>query len=108
MEFMLQVSNPLLAGLAIQKFAKRRRAAGQYQGRARVSMDLPAAMARFGLQPSDVQEADLEWTNGGCGTGNFAIDNAILPRCPPGNFEGVQWRLMLQNNNPPRYVRATP
>jgi hypothetical protein len=68
-------------------------------------LDLPAALSQAGLQASDVEEADLEWTNGGCGTGNFAIDNAIMPRCPPGNFEGVQWRLMVKNNNP-RYVPA--
>jgi hypothetical protein len=68
-------------------------------------LDLPTALSRAGLQANDVEEADLEWTNGGCGTGNFAIDNAIMPRCPPGNFEGVQWRLMVKNN-PTRYIPA--
>ena len=70
-------------------------------------LDLPAALKQSGYLASDVDGADLEWTNGGCGTGNFAIDNAILPRCPPGNFEGVQWRLMPKNTGKLRYVPAS-
>jgi hypothetical protein len=59
-------------------------------------LDLTAAIDRAhqtGMQGKQITGAELSWTNGGCGTGNFAIDNAILPRCPPGNFEGVQWQL---------------
>ncbi len=61
-------------------------------------MDLQQAIdaARAaGLHGKQIDEATLEWTQGeSCGTGNFAIDNAILPVCPPGpRFEGLQWRI---------------
>jgi hypothetical protein len=59
-------------------------------------LDLTAAIDRAhqtGMQGKQITGAELSWTNGGCGTGNFAIDNAILPRCPPSNFEGIQWQL---------------
>jgi len=48
-----------------------------------------------GLHGKQVDEATLEWSSGeSCGTGNFAIDNAILPKCPPGpRFEGLQWAI---------------
>jgi hypothetical protein len=58
-------------------------------------LDLPEAIARArqaGMQGKDVAEAQLGWTGGGsCGTGNFRIDNAILPKCAPHRFVGVQW-----------------
>ncbi len=59
-------------------------------------LDLTAAIDRArqtGMQGKQITGAELSWTNSGCGTGNFAIDNAILPRCPPGNFVGIQWQL---------------
>jgi hypothetical protein len=59
-------------------------------------LDLPAAIQAAhakGLKGQTIDKAELYWTNGGCGTGNFRIDNAILPRCPPHNFVGVQWRI---------------
>jgi TIR domain len=48
-----------------------------------------------GLHGKQIDEATLEWSQGeSCGTGNFAIDNAILPKCPPGpRFEGLQWEI---------------
>lgn len=48
-----------------------------------------------GLHGKQIDEATLEWSQGeSCGTGNFAIDNAILPKCPPGpRFEGLQWAI---------------
>jgi hypothetical protein len=48
-----------------------------------------------GLHGKQIDEATLEWSAGeSCGTGNFAIDNAILPKCPPGpRFEGLQWQI---------------
>lgn len=59
-------------------------------------LDLPAALGRAGLQANDIEEADLGWTNGGCGS----------RRCPPGSFEGIQWRLMVKKHDS-RYVPAT-
>ena len=60
-------------------------------------IDLPDAIDRAhqaGMQGKDISEAQLEWTGGdSCGTGNFAIDNAILPKCKPGRFIGVQWEI---------------
>jgi hypothetical protein len=60
-------------------------------------LDLPQAIERarqLGMQGKQVQEARLEWTGGAsCGTGDFRIDNAILPRCRPGRFVGVQWQI---------------
>jgi hypothetical protein len=48
-----------------------------------------------GLHGKNIEEATLAWSQGeSCGTGNFAIDNAILPKCPPGpRFEGLQWQI---------------
>jgi hypothetical protein len=58
-------------------------------------LDLPQAIARahqLGMEGKQVNEAKLEWSGGGsCGTGDFRIDNAILPRCRPGRYIGVQW-----------------
>jgi hypothetical protein len=59
--------------------------------------DLPDAIDRahqFGMQGKQIAEAKLEWSGGpSCGTGNFAIDNAILPKCPPNRFIGIQWEI---------------
>lgn len=68
-------------------------------------LDLPAAINRAGLQGVALTGATLEWTNGGCGAGVFALDNAILPKCPPGNFEGIQWE--LETGSGRRLVPAT-
>jgi hypothetical protein len=68
-------------------------------------LDLPDAIARArqaGMQGRDVAEAQLQWTGGdSCGTGNFRIDNAILPKCRPGRFVGVQWE--IQSDSDERY-----
>jgi hypothetical protein len=61
-------------------------------------LDLPQALEQArasGMRGVQIKEAQLEWGSGRpCGTGNFAIDNAILPKCPPGRrFEGVQWQI---------------
>jgi hypothetical protein len=60
-------------------------------------LDLTDAVARAhgaGMKGKDIGEAKLAWTGGeSCGTGNFAIDNAILPRCKPGRFIGPQWEI---------------
>lgn len=68
-------------------------------------LDLPDAIARArqsGMQGKDVSEAQLQWTGGdSCGTGNFRIDNAILPKCRPGRFVGVQWT--IQSASDERY-----
>ena len=61
-------------------------------------MDLEQAIAaarNVGLHGKQIEKAVLEWSRGeSCGTGNFAIDNAILPVCPPGpRFEGLQWEI---------------
>jgi hypothetical protein len=60
-------------------------------------LDLPAAIdaARTrGMRGHQVSEAKLAWTGGpSCGTGNFRIDNAILPKCPPHRFIGFQWQI---------------
>ena len=59
--------------------------------------DLPAAIdtaRQRGMQGKQISEAQLEWSGGSsCGTGNFAIDNAILPKCPPNRFIGIQWAI---------------
>ncbi len=61
-----------------------------------------------GLHGKNVDEATLEWSRGeACGTGNFAIDNAILPVCPPGpRFEGLQWEIHSALGDR-KYVPAT-
>ena len=60
-------------------------------------VDLPDAIERAhaaGMQGKQITEATLSWTGGdACGTGNFRIDNAILPRCRPGRFIGLQWTI---------------
>jgi len=60
-------------------------------------MDLADAVAlahENGMRGKQISEAELEWTGGeACGTGVFAIDNAILPKCRPGRFVGVQWTI---------------
>jgi hypothetical protein len=60
-------------------------------------LDLPAAIERAqqdGMQGRQINEAQLEWTGGAsCGTGNFAIDNAILPKCGPHHVVGIQWQI---------------
>lgn len=61
-------------------------------------IDLPDAIAqlqRNGMRGKQISEAELEWSSGPpCGTGNFRIDNAILPKCPPGpRFQGAQWQI---------------
>jgi hypothetical protein len=60
-------------------------------------LDLPLAIARAqqaGMRGKDVAEAQLQWSGGeSCGTGNFRIDNAILPKCRPGRYIGLQWQI---------------
>ncbi|MFT3722337.1 MAG: TIR domain-containing protein [Hyphomonadaceae bacterium] len=73
--------------------------------------DLPQAIVaarNAGLDGKNVDEATLEWSRGeSCGTGNFAIDNAILPKCPPGpRFEGLQWEIHSALGDR-KYVPAT-
>ncbi|MEJ0023011.1 MAG: TIR domain-containing protein [Alphaproteobacteria bacterium] len=60
-----------------------------------------------GLHGKQIDEATLEWSSGeSCGAGNFAIDNAILPKCPPGpRFEGLQWMIHSALGNR-KYVPA--
>lgn len=75
-------------------------------------LDLQAAIDAAhaaGLHGKQVDEAVLEWSSGeACGTGNFAIDNAILPVCPPGpRFEGLQWSVHSALGDR-KYVPATP
>lgn len=60
-------------------------------------IDLPEAIQRarqLGMQGKQISEAKLEWSGGAsCGTGDFRIDNAILPKCRPGRFVGMQWEI---------------
>ena len=60
-------------------------------------LDLPQAIERAhqaGLQGKQISEAKLEWTGGeSCGTGIFRYDNAILPKCRPGRYIGIQWTI---------------
>ena len=57
--------------------------------------DAVQLLQQRGMRAKQVRQATLEWSSGpACGTGNFAIDNAILPRC--GNtprYQGVQWTI---------------
>jgi hypothetical protein len=60
-----------------------------------------------GMQGKDITDAQLEWTGGeNCGTGIFAIDNAILPKCRPGRFIGPQW-LIVSALNERMFIPAT-
>jgi hypothetical protein len=54
-----------------------------------------AAAREIGLHGKQIEKAVLAWSRGeSCGPGNFQIDNAILPVCPPGpRFEGIQWEI---------------
>lgn len=74
-----------------------------------LNLDRAIAGAReAGLHGKQIEKAVLEWTRGeSCGTGNFAIDNAILPVCPPGpRFEGLQWEINSALGDR-KYVPAT-
>jgi hypothetical protein len=72
-------------------------------------LDLPDAISKAqssGMQGKQISEAQLEWSGGdSCGTGNFAIDNAILPKCQPGRFIGFQW-LITSALNERKYIPA--
>lgn len=75
-------------------------------------IDLPQAIEAaktLGLHGKQVKQATLEWSSGpSCGTGNFAIDNAILPKCPPGKrFVGLQWAIWPALDGDTKYVPAT-
>ena len=62
-------------------------------------LDLAPAVEKAhaaGMRGKVIKEAQLDWSSGpACGTGNFAIDNAILPKCPAGRrpFNGLQWMI---------------
>ncbi len=74
-----------------------------------LGLEQAIAQAReIGLNGKQIEKAVLEWSRGEpCGTGNFQIDNAILPRCPPGpRFEGLQWEINSAVGDR-KYVPAT-
>jgi hypothetical protein len=68
---------------------------------------IDAARAK-GLNGKKIGKATLGWSSGpACGSGNFAIDNAILPKCPPGRrFVGLQWEIESAVGDR-KYVPAT-